>query len=126
MKRVLCLLAVSLMLAAPANALGALDGKTFGGVAANKTKGPEQAQSADFAFVDGKLRSSFPGAAGYVPGKYTAVAENNAVRFEAQMANKAGGKIRWSGMVRGQDIEGVFTVAEDGRQDEYWFKGRLR
>ena len=114
------------MLAASAQALGTLDGKTFGGQVVDKSKGVEHAQPADFVFANGKFKSSFPRAAGYVPDKYTTSTEGNSIRFQSQMANKAGGKVQWSGMVRGQDIEGIFTVAEDGRNGEYWFKGRLR
>ena len=120
------LVLVSLSPLAPAWALGALDGKIFAAQTADKAKGADGAQPDTLEFANGKFSSALCVKSGYGPGKYTATAQNTAFKFEALAVNKAGGKMKWSGMIRGQDIEGTCVTTESGKVRESWFKGRLK
>ena len=115
-----------LFLTAPAFALGALDGKTFQGVTADAAQGADKAQRDEFSFVGGKFNSVFFSRLGYGAGSYTAMADDKNIRFEAQAVHRNGAKLKWSGIVRGQDIEGSVTVIDKDRGGRSWFKGRLK
>ncbi len=119
------ILALFALSAAPAWALGALDGKTFEGVVGESSQ-PDRVRPDKFVFASGKFKSSVFSGLGYGAGNYTASNDGAAVRFEARSLHKNGGSAKWDGMVFRGDIEGSVTVLERGEPERRsWFKGRL-
>ena len=110
---------------AEAFAAGVLDGKSFGGSMGDK--GSAAAKVADdFVFKEGKFTSTLCSRFGYHEADYTALGQNEAVNFKAHCTSGSGGVMDWTGVVKGDQIEGTVVSQESGTTSESWFKGTLK
>lgn len=90
-----------------------LDGKVFEGVflQRGKTRGDADVIS----FRNGRLHSSACDQYGYGEGTYTAVNEGDAIRFETETESPKYGKLRWSGIIRGQKLDATVMMMQPGK-----------
>ncbi len=108
----------------PAFAVNPLEGKTFSGVVG--PKGKTEGQADNFVFQDGKFESTLCTTFGYGKGNYKTAAKGDATEFTTETMSKKGGKMRWRGVVKGNQIEGTAVSVENGQASESWFKGTLK
>jgi hypothetical protein len=106
----------------PAPASGSLlDGHIFigeWGKQGEPANGTEQ-----MTFGHGQLSAKEP--AGFSAGAYTATAEGELIKFEAETLSKREGRLWWRGMVTQGQLSGVFTWFREGKNPiDYWVKGR--
>jgi hypothetical protein len=125
-----CLL-LALAAAAPASAASpaspgraSLDGRTYAGETGEQ--GKEQGDPETFVFADGQFDPLQCHPWGFAATPYTATADGEAVRFEAEHGNPKGERMKWSGVVRGAILEGTMTFRDAaGKEQAYWFKAQL-
>jgi hypothetical protein len=126
------LAALVLAAAAPvALAQGALDGKKYVGDIGDKGK-PADEIGAVFTFADGTFRSSVCDKYGFERGAYTTAKEGDVIRFEAKTVSSEYGTNQWSGVVKGNEVEGVLLwhkkpsfFNKNPAPGEKWFKAKL-
>lgn len=104
---------------------GVLDGKEF--VVDWGLVGTRRAYRDVFVFRDGKFQSTTCEHQGFVSGVYSVTPRFSETEFTAECTNSDGSRMIWSGVVRGDELQGsaVYLGANDRRSD-YWFQGRLR
>jgi hypothetical protein len=116
--------ALTLFAAASAHAQkpkGALDGKTFAVETAEKGKATGEKDS--LVFKDGKFRSPGCDQYGFGEAPYTTAKAGDATKFDAETSSVKEGKIKWTGTVKGDAIEGSYLWTKPGQKPiEYWFK----
>ena len=102
-----------------------LDGMTFVG---EYGKQGQQAEAKDeFSFKNGAFRSSACDPYGFGDGAYSANVKGETTIFQAETVSKNEGKIKWSGAVKGDSLDGIFMWYQEGKAPaEYWIKGKLR
>ena len=109
----------------PAHAGGPLDGRTFAGETGEQGKSKGDPET--FVFADGKFDPLQCHPWGFAATPYTSTAEEGAVRFAAEHRNAKGERMKWSGVVRGETLEGTMTFwDDDGKARDYWFRATLR
>jgi hypothetical protein len=101
-----------------------LDGKTFVGETGEEGK-PAGAPET-FVFADGKLDPLECHRSGFQAGAYTAEAEGETVIFSAETLSPKQGKMRWSGTVLGDQLEGVMSWYKGKKLVKHWFRGKLK
>lgn len=119
-----------LVLAAPcAAAQGLLDGRRFDAQAGYVGK-PAHVPKDIISFDGGRFHSSDCDQYGYDKGAYRAVAQGDAIAFEAETVSPEYGRNTWKGIVRGDRIEGTFTYHRkptwwrpNPEPLEHWFRG---
>jgi hypothetical protein len=107
-----------------------LDGKVF--VTDIGFKGKEVHERGDIlTFKDGKFHSSNCDQYGYNKGDYKTTAQGDATTFETETYSEKYGRLAWKGTVRGDQIEGNFTMFpkpgffnRNPAPIEHWFKGQ--
>jgi hypothetical protein len=104
---------------------GVLDGKNFLGDFGKKG---QNAQAKDeIIFKDGKFRSTACDPYGFGDAPYTTKVVGEAVAFEAETVSPKNGKMKWTGTVKGDQIEATFTWYAPGQApEESWLKGVLK
>lgn len=107
-------------------AAGMLDGRTF--EATGGEKGKEAVAGKDnLVFANGKFHSTECDQYGFTAAAYTSAKEGDSVKFTAHATSEKEGSINWTGMVKGDTIEGTYVWTKTGQKDiEYWFKGTLK
>jgi hypothetical protein len=113
-RRRLLLGALSLAAAAPALAQSAaLDGRRFDGVFLERGKTKGDADT--LTFQGGRFRSSACDRYGYSDAPYKAVAQGDAIAFEAETESPKYGKLVWRGIVRGDKLDATAMMVRDGK-----------
>jgi hypothetical protein len=90
-----------------------LDGRRFDGVVLERSKTSGDADTLTFA--KGQFRSSACDRYGYGDGPYRASVAGDGLAFEAETESAQYGKLRWSGTVRGEKLDGTLTMIRDGK-----------
>lgn len=103
---------------------GLLDGKVFAGEIG--TSGNQTGDQDQFVFKDSNFVSTACIAYGFNEAPYVATEENGAVSFTSEPENADGETMSWSGVIRGEVIEGSALYQTATEQTEYWFKGTLK
>jgi hypothetical protein len=110
---------------------GALDEKIFVGEFGKK--GRETEGMDELIFKDGKFRSTCCDPYGFGDAPYTATVDGDAITFEAETFSTSEGKIKWSGTIKDDMLDGTFTWHKLGKwyrvnkaPIEYWIKGQLK
>jgi len=127
MKKIVSVLVVLLFaFGAYSFAAGALDGKTF--TVESWVKGKKATEPKDeLSFADGKLHSVGCDQFGFTASAYTTTDEKGATKFQSTATSEKEGKIEWSGMVKGDAVEGKYVWSKTGQAPiEYAFKGTLK
>lgn len=102
-----------------------LDGKTFAGEMgeAGKDKGDED----ELVFKDGKFLSVACQEYGFGDAPYTAAVSGDTTTFETETVSAKEGKMKWTGTVTGDKLEGTVMWYKEGQAPvEYWFKTELK
>ena len=107
-----------------------LDGKVF--VADIGFKGKDAHEKGDvLTFRDGKFHSAHCDQYGYNKGEYKSSTQGDATTFETETQSEKYGRLMWKGTVRGDQIEGSFTMFpkpgffnRNPAPIEHWFKGQ--
>ena len=110
---------------------GVLDGKVFVG---EFGKINQKAEGKDeLIFQDGKFRSTCCDPYGFGDSAYIAMVNGDMITFEAETFSTSEGKIKWSGVVKNDTLDGTFTWHRLGKwyrvskaPIEYWIKGQLK
>ena len=101
-----------------------LDGRTFVGETGSKGKkadGPDT-----LTFANGLFRSSACDSYGFGEAPYVTSLVKDGVRFEATTKSTLHGKIVWSGVIRGDQLEGTFVWKPRlGKAKPYWVRASL-
>ncbi|MES2959900.1 MAG: hypothetical protein V4792_17050 [Pseudomonadota bacterium] len=92
---------------------GLLDGRRFDGVVLERGKTSGDADT--LSFDKGLFRSSACDRYGYGDGPYRASMAGDSFAFEAETESPKYGKLRWSGTVRGEKLDGILTMVRDGK-----------
>lgn len=108
----------------------ALDGKVF--ITDIGFKGKDAHEKGDvLTFKDGKFHSSNCDQYGYNKGEYKTNTQGDATTFETETYSEKYGRLAWKGTVRGDQIEGNFTMFpkpgflnRNPAPIEHWFKGQ--
>ena len=118
-------LALFFAAAIPVRASGVLDGKTF---AADCGEQGKKADSKDqIVFHDGKMRSTACDPYGFGDGAYTTMDHGGSTMFHAKTESPKEGSIEWSGMIKGDSIDGNYVWTKPGQKPiSYWLKGTLK
>ena len=104
---------------------GALDGKTFAGDMGEK--GKAKGDKDELVFKDGKFHSVACEKYGFGDAAYTATVNGGTTAFEAVTTSTKEGKMKWSGTVVGDKLDGTATWYKDGQAPiEYWFTTQLK
>ncbi len=105
----------------PQAGAGALDGKTFAGEygkAGKKAEGKDE-----LIFKDGRFRSTACDPYKFGDAAYTTISNEGAVRFEAETGSPNYGRMKWSGRVQGDLLDGAFTwIKKNNKTVDYWIK----
>ena len=111
---------------------GLLDGKVFVADAGAKGKSADEKDEV-ITFRDGRFHSSSCDQWGYSKGIYKAKSDGDAIVFETETISEKDGRLVWTGRVRGDAIEGVFTHYRNPTWHnknpapvEHWFKGKVK
>ena len=103
-------------------AAGALDGKVFVGEAGEKGK-PADEKNDVITFADGRFHSSACDQYGFNKAEYKTRTEGDATYFEVETVSEKEGRLKWSGVLKGNTMEGTFTryitFCKDGNG---WFR----
>ena len=113
------------VLAAPLGALsGPLDGHKFSGETGEK--GKAKGDPEDFVFAAGELDPLACHKYGFAKAPYQATEEGGAIRFVAEHTNAKGERMKWTGTVRGDLLEGTmqYWPKPGGKPSDYWFKAK--
>ena len=104
---------------------GALDGKTFAGDMGEK--GKAKGDKDELVFKDGKFHSVACEQYGFGDAAYTATVNGGTTTFEAVTTSTKEGKMKWSGTVAGDKLDGTVTWYKAGQAPiEYWFTTQLK
>lgn len=104
---------------------GALDGKTFAGEMGES--GKEKAEKDELVFKDGKFSSVACEKYGFGEAPYTSAVNGDTTTFEAETVSEKEGKMKWTGTVTGDKLDGTVLWTKDGQAPvEYWFKTELK
>ena len=109
---------------------GELDGKVFVGPIGVEGSTVEE-EIDEVTFNNGELYSASCAPWGFKAGSYTTISTSEGLAFKATAMSPNDGKIVWEGVVKGDDIEAVFTWTKerwwwsDARQVK-WYKGKLK
>jgi hypothetical protein len=118
---VLSALSISLLAAAQE---GALDGKTFSGMMGETGK---EGDKDELVFKDGKFNSAACEKYGFGDAPYTATVSGDTTTFETETVSAKEGKMKWSGTVTGDKLDGTVMWYKEGQAPvEYWFKTQLK
>lgn len=118
---VLSVLSISMLAAAQE---GALDGKTFSGEMGEKGK---KGDGDELIFKDGKFSSAACEKYGFGDAPYTATVSGDTTTFEADTVSAKEGKMKWTGTVTGDKLDGTVMWYKEGQAPvEYWFKTELK
>ena len=92
---------------------GLLDGKSFAGtfVQKGKTTGDPDTLS----FGGGRFRSSACDQYGYGDAPYAAIADGDAIRFDAETRSQRYGKLIWTGTITGAQMTCDVLMVQDGK-----------
>jgi hypothetical protein len=90
-----------------------LDGRRFEGVVLERGKTSGDADT--LIFDKGLFRSTACDRYGYGSGPYRATATGDDLRFEAETESAQHGKLRWSGSIHGERLDGTLTIVRDGK-----------
>jgi hypothetical protein len=90
-----------------------LDGRTFEGVVLECGKSSGDAET--ITFRNGRFHSSACKQYGYVDAPYKASGPQEALAFEVECESPQYGKLLWSGVVRGQRLDGTLVMMRDGK-----------
>ena len=101
MSVVLLLLTAQSVVASPESLL---EGKTFRGEVIQKSDNSSEPD--DFVFANGQFSSSACTKYGYGSGEFSVEERLGQVLFNAETANEAGDRIKWSGSVQGDRLVG--------------------
>lgn len=96
-----------------AEASGPLDGKSFHGEFIEK--GNTSGDPDTLIFAEGRFRSSACDQYGYGDAAYTAIAEGDGFRFDAETRSPRYGKLIWSGTVKGDQLKCDVLMVQDGK-----------
>ncbi len=89
---------------ASASPEGLLEGKTFRGEVTQKSDNSSDPD--DFTFANGQFSSSTCSKYGYGSGEFSVEERLGQTLFNAETANEAGDRIKWSGSVQGDKLIG--------------------
>ena len=105
---------------------GTLDGKTFMGQVGEK--GKKKGDKDKLIFKDGKFRSTACDEYGFGDAPYTATVNGDITTFEAETFSSEEGKMKWSGIIKGDTLEGTTVWYPRGNKDpkEYWVRAQLK
>lgn len=92
---------------------GELDGKTFVKAEADKKD--------VLTFENGKFHSSLCDKYGFGKGDYTAAMTAGGTSFKAETTSARHGNMVWSGVVKGDSLEGSYTWTKKG-----WFRTKTK
>jgi hypothetical protein len=96
-----------------------LDGRRFEGVVLERGKTSGDADT--LIFEAGRFRSTACDRYGYGDGPYRSIACEGGLRFEAETESAQYGKLRWSGRVSGERLDGTLVMVRDGKDaPEKW------
>ena len=118
-------LAVAVAASAAQAGAGALDGKTFAG---DYGKTGKKAEGKDeLIFRDGRFRSAACDPYKFGDAAYTATPDGDAVRFEAETESPKYGRMKWSGTVKGDVLDGTFAwIKKNNKTVDYWINATRR
>lgn len=104
---------------------GALDGKTFVGEYGDKGKKADGKD--ELIFKDGRFRSTACDPYKFGDAPYRTILEEDAVRFEAETESPKYGRMRWSGRIQGDVLDGTFVwIKKNNKTRDYWIKATLK
>ena len=127
MRRLLLSIAVFLAVhAAPLQAQGSLDGRTYSVEIARK--GTKAKVGADeLVFAGGTFRSTAREALGFAATPYVASGDTATTTFTAEAKSAKQGVMGWKGTVLGDTVAGEMTWHRTRRTPvRFWFKGTLK
>jgi hypothetical protein len=111
--------------------MGVIDGKDFLSEFGQKGKNAEGKD--ELIFKDCRFRSTACDPYGFGDGDYTALVNGDDTTFEAETFSVNEGKIKWSGKIKGNVLDGTFTWHKPGKwyrvskaPVEYWIRGQLK
>ncbi len=90
-----------------------LDGRRFDGVVLDRGKTSFDADT--LIFAKGMFRSTACDRYGYGEGPYRASVVGDRFSFEAETESAQYGKLRWSGTVCGERLDGTLIMVRDGK-----------
>ena len=90
-----------------------LDGKSFAGTFIEK--GKSTGDSDTLTFSTGRFRSSACDQYGYGDAPYSAIAEGDTVRFDAETRSERYGKLIWNGVVQGRHLKCDVLMVQEGK-----------
>jgi len=96
-----------------ASSVPLLDGRRFEGVVLERGKTSGDADT--LIFDKGLFRSTACDRYGYGDGPYRASASGDSVSFEAETESAQYGKLRWTGSIRGEKLDGTMTMVRNGQ-----------
>ena len=121
------ILLVFLLVVSPppaAGGSGPLDGQRFAGETGEM--GQEKGDPEEFVFQNGEFDPLACHQYGFSAAPYEARAAADGVHFTAETVSAKEGRMKWSGTVLGDRIEGTVVWEKEGQAPiEYWFKGSL-
>ena len=91
---------------------GPLDGRRF--VGETSEAGAEHGSPEEFVFQDGRFDPLACHQYSFSATPYQATAEGGAVRFKAETLSETEGRMRWTGKVEGDRIEGMVLWIKTG------------
>ena len=129
LSRFVSILALCAMAAGPAFAApGPLDGKVFVGEAGVKGKAADEKNDV-ITFADGKFHSSACDQWGFNKAEYSVKTVGDATVFEAETVSEKEGRLKWTGTLKGNTLEGTFVhhrkpawYRPNPEPIEHWFK----
>ena len=136
MKRIKAILLLAVLVTlpwaiSPAAAQASIDGRKFNTEAGFVGK-PAHVKEDIISFSGGKLHSSDCDQYGYNKGDYRATSQGDAVAFEAETVSEEYGRNVWSGVIKGDVIEGTMIFhrkptwwRSNPEPLVHWFRGKL-
>jgi hypothetical protein len=104
---------------------GPLDGRSF--VGETGEEGTTRGDPEEFVFAAGKFDPLGHHDRGFAAAPYHAERRGDAVAFRAETMSESAGRLRWTGTVRGDRLEGTVLWIKNGQAPkEYWFTGTLQ
>jgi hypothetical protein len=110
---------------------GHLDGRTF--IGETGRVGKKGADVDELIFKNGMFRSKGCDRYGFEEATYTATIQGDVVTFEAETMSPKQGKMKWTGTMKGDQLEGTYTWYRSNKwyrlsnePVEYWIKAELK
>jgi hypothetical protein len=107
---------------------GELDGKIF--VGKNGDLGKSKSEDDEIKFENGKFLSIGCAKYGFGDAEYTTKVEGDRVFFTADIYSDKNGRITYSGMVKGNDLNATFIWFDKGKYGKpeqiKWWKGNIK